>query len=274
MEIKIRAIEDKDRDECIYVEKGAMPHNRYINDVWNLFLKETKGDLIGVFVDGKLQGMGKLTVLYNGYGWLETLRVHPDYQNKGIGQKIYDAYIKYMKDLKLKSVGMYTEMYNKISKHLAEKNGLTVRAEYTEILKPIYESEENFNDFKQVTEKEGENLISKYYNEMDDYIVINRTFYPVKKGLGEVLAKNGWVYKNENDDILIAGFRFQPEKAFHVPFIRGNIEHVLKFANYLGFKAGSKNLSILKPVNSKEINLFTDNGFKIDDDYMTLWIDL
>ena len=251
MNIETRRVTDNNRDECIYVEKGSMPHNRYIDDVWNMFLYETKGDLIGAFVDGKLQGMGKLTVLYNDYGWLETLRVHPDFQNMGLGQ----------------------EMYNKISKHLAEKNRFKVSAEYTEILKPVEDSDYKNDDFIKVNSLKGEEILSKYYDEMDKYIVINRTFFPVDKGLGKFLASKGWLYTDGKGSIIVCGYRFQPEKAFHIPFVKGDIKKALNFANYLGKKAGSKNLSILKPVNSKEIEIFIKEGFKIDDDYMTLWMD-
>ena len=273
MNIETRRVIDINRDECIYVEKGSMPHNRYINDVWNMFLYETEGDLIGAFVDGKLQGMGKLTVLYNEYGWLETLRVHPAFQNMGLGQEIYNAYLKHIEELKLKSVGMYTEMYNKISKHLAEKNGFKVSAEYTEILKAIEDSNYNNEEFFKVDSEKGEEILSPYYEEMDKYIVINRTFFPVDKGLGKFLASKGWLYTDNNSTVIICGYRFQPEKAFHVPFVKGDIKKALNFTNYLGEKAGSKNLSILKPVGSKEIEIFTKEGFEIDDDYMTLWMD-
>lgn len=274
MEIITRKITDKDKKDCIYVENGAMPHNKYINDVWDLFLYKTDGDLIGAFVDGNLQGMGKLTRLYNGYGWLETLRVHPDYQNLGIGQEIYNAYLKHMKELNLKSVGMYTEMYNKISKHLAEKNGMKLTSKYTELLKPVTKPSTEKFDFKLVSESEGEKLLTKYYKDMGKYIIINRTFFPVNKGLGKFLASNNWVFKDSENNILICGYRFQKEKAFHIPFIYGNIEKALEFANYLAYKANSKNLSTLQLVNDKIIDKYVENGFKIDDDYMTLWIDL
>lgn len=274
MEVTTRFVEDSDREGCIYVEAGSMPHNRYINDVWDMFLYKTEGNLIGAFVDGQIQGMGKITKLYNGYGWLETLRVHPDYQNKGIGQYIYDAYFEEMKRLKFKSVGMYTEMYNKISKHLAEKNGLSVKAKYTEILKPVYYSSKTFPEFKLVPADRGEEILSPLYDRMDDFIVINRTFFPVGKGLGEFLASKNWVYQDDKNNILIGGYRFQPEKAFHIPFIFGDVDKVIEFANTIGSKAGSKNLSILKPVGSTLIDLYVEKGFSIDDDYMTLWIDL
>lgn len=274
MDIVTRAIVDRDREACIYVEKAAMPHNRYIDDVWDMFLYKTDGDLIGAFVDGKLYGMGKLTRLYKDYGWLETLRVHPDYQNKGVGQEIYKGYLKHMEELNLKSVGMYTEMYNKISKHLAEKNGLKVKAQFTELLKPVIDSQASYNDFKLVKREDGEKILSPLYKEMGAYIVINRTFFPVGEGLGEYLAGENWVYIDDKDNILIAGYRFQPENAFHIPFMKGDIDYILEFANYLGNKSKSKNLSILKDRGSKEISFFKEKGFKLDDDYMTLWIDL
>lgn len=272
--IVTRAIVDSDRDACIYVEAGAMKHNRYIDDVWELFLHKTEGDLIGAFVDDKLYGMGKLTRLYGDYGWLETLRVHPDYQNMGVGQEIYKAYFKHIKELNLKSIGMYTEMYNKISRYIAEKNNLTIRAYYTELLKEIEKIPEFKNSFKLIEKADGERLLSPYYGEMGKYIVINRTFYPVGKGLGEFLAENKYFYMDDDNNILIGGYRFQKEKAFHIPFIKGDIDYIIKYANYLGNKSNSKNLSMLKEKDGEEIELFNNKGFTIDGNYMTLWIEL
>ena len=70
-----------------------------LNDVWNDFTSGEDGFFFGAYLDGELGGIGKMTKLYNGYGWLETLRVHPDFQGKGLEKAIYEAFMSHRETL-------------------------------------------------------------------------------------------------------------------------------------------------------------------------------
>ena len=233
MKVIIKALSDQDKDGAFWVEAGAMPDNRYLADVWELFTRKSDGSLLGAFVSGsdddyhsgQLVGIGKITRLYGDHGWLETLRVHPDWQRKGIGAAIWRGYFEEMEKMKLKSVGMYTEAENVASKALAEQNGLTVRAYFREYRRPVQPGQaapeaatKDQPSFTQVEPADGENCRAGRYQSMPPFVVINRTFYPTGPGLGRHLAEMGWLYQSQDGQVLIAGNRFHPPYLLHWPY--------------------------------------------------------
>lgn len=275
MEILTRALTIEDKQDALWVEAGATPHLLYLNDVWNYFLNETDGDLLGVFVSGKLVGIGKITRLYNGYGWLETIRVHPDYQRKGVGKAIWRQYFAEMAKLGLKESGMYTEEHNIVSKTLAESFGLSVTAYYDEYLLPVsLVASDVSSSFTPVKKDEGESLLSMHYSAMPPYVVINRTLYPTANGLGGHLADMGWLYKSGDGSLLIAGNRFHKERLLHLPWFSGRAAEALGFAQSLAVKQNAPSLSCFIPVNSDFSKTLEQNGFSKASRYMTLWIKL
>lgn len=70
-------------------------------------------------VDGKIVGIGKLTLLYDGSAWLETLRVDPAYQGNGVGKAIYRRYLEEAAELNAPALRMYTGVKNAVSAGLA-----------------------------------------------------------------------------------------------------------------------------------------------------------
>ena len=269
-----RAAKDSDRERFVWVESGAIKGLAYVDDVWDLFTKNNDGEFSASFLGDELGGIGKLTRLYNGYGWLEALRVHPDFQSKGLGKAIYDRYMEQMKEMNLSAVGMYTGYTNVVSRGLAEKYGLSVQDRFSEFIKSdLVESDDAQNNMHLVDEKDSEGFLEKYYGEMGNFVVVNRTFYPVKAGLGEMFAKNNWLYTNEAGDVLVAGYRFQPEKALHIPFMHGNTDKLLKSAANIAISKGSVALSAIRVYNNEEqIEIFAKNNFaKSEHDFITLW---
>lgn len=277
MEIITRAMTDKDQLDCIFVEESAIPGFSYLGDAWDLFVHKTKGDLTGAIADGKVRGIGKFTHLYGDYGWLETLRVHPDYQGKGLGKAIYVRYLEEMKKLGLNAIGMYTSTDNDKSKGLAERFGLSLQGRFSEFHKPVAATSIADNmGFQPVSAEEGETVLSPHYNKMGEFVVLNRTFYPVKEGLGEHFAKEGWVYKDNAGNLIVIGARFQPQKAQHIAYMSGDCEKLFTFANSLAFSLQCQRLTAMRSYhNAEQRTLLEQNGFEIGvDNIITLWMGL
>ena len=269
-----RAATDGDRERFVWVESGAIKGLAYVNDVWDLFTKNNDGEFSASFLGDELGGIGKLTRLYNGYGWLEALRVHPDFQSKGLGKAIYDRYMEQMGEMDLSAVGMYTGYTNVVSRGLAELYGLSVQERFSEFIKSdLIKCDNVSNTLHLIDEKAGESFLEKYYPVMGKFVVVNRTFYPVKAGLGEMFAGNKWLYADDEGNVLVAGYRFQPEKALHIPFMHGDTDKLLKLAANIAIEKGSMALSAIRVYNDDEqIELFSKNGFvKSEHDFITLW---
>ena len=274
MNIITRPLAPEDQAQALWVEAGAMPNNQYLAEVWDYFTLETDGNLLGAFVDDILIGIAKITRLYENYGWLETLRVHPDWQRQGVGNALWQQYFREMKNMQLQTVGMYTESYNIASKTLAENFGLRVQNFYTEFLRPVSTRSKHSFDFTTVDGAQGEVLLSPHYQHMPPYLVINRTFFPVKEGLGSYLASQGWLYSDNAGNLVIAGNRFHPKRLLHIPYFFGDAAKALLFAEQLAQQQSAPSLSCLYPSEGEHIARLKTLGFEPADNFMTLWIDL
>ena len=273
MKVWTRSAKDCDRERFIWVEKGATPGLSYVDDVWGMFTSGVDGEFSAAFYGDELGGIGKLTRLYEDYAWLETLRVHPDYQGRGLGKAIYDRYMEQMRDMGIKAVGMYTNYDNVVSRSLAEKYGLRVAERFSEYKKTDFSAQEgNLAGLHPAGEAESERIFSEYQGKMGQFIVLNRTFYPVRAGLLKALAANQWLYTCDYG-IIIMGCRFQPQKALHIAFMQGDKAELLKLAEAYGASIGAASVSAMRTYNDEEESEFlTRQGFeKNPTDYITLW---
>jgi len=274
MNVWTRAAIDDDRAKFNWIEKGAIKGLAYVDDVWDLFTKFDDGEFTAAFLDDELGGFGKLTNIYGDYGWLEALRVHPDFQSKGLGKAIYVRYMEQMKEMGLSAVGMYTGYKNIISRGLAEKNGLSIKGRFSEYTKSNLNEYGNMNnDIYLVEENSGEAILSKYYDNMGNFAVVNRTFYPVGPGMGKAFARNEWLYSDKEGNVIVVGYRFQPERALHISFMWGDTEKLMKFASNMAIQIGSSSLSAIRPYDDKsQQDLLEGYGFiKGESDLITLW---
>ncbi|MDR1793886.1 MAG: GNAT family N-acetyltransferase [Erysipelotrichaceae bacterium] len=270
MTFTTRALGDGDRQEAVRVEEAAAPGYPYLNDAWDYFLRQTEGDLTGVFLDEKLVGVGKLTRLFHDYGWLETLRVDPQYQGQGAGKAIYAAYLKEASERGLRALGMYTGSKNVISRHLAEKNGLALAGTFDEYVLPAKDVIPHHH-FQQVEVAQAEAILSPHYKDMGGFVSLNQTYYPAKEGLGACMAANGWLYQSDKGDLIIVGARFQPERGLHVAFVSNDTKSAIDFALSLAKAKGSVNLQAMR-VEGRDCGDLLDCGFeKSPRQLITLW---
>jgi len=273
MEVWTRAVKDSDRERLIWVEKGATPGLSYINDVWEPFIKGSDGEFSAAFCGDELGGMGKLTRLYEDYAWLEALRVHPNYQGRGLGKAIYDRYMEQIAGMGLKAVGMYTNYENVASRSLAERYGLSVKERFSEYVKADLTGQSaGLGGLRAVKEEHISSILPEQLDKIGKFIVLNRTFYPVRDGLFQKLAANKWLYTC-GYGIIIMGYRFQPRKALHIAFMQGDKVKLLKIAEAYAVKIGAGSVSAMRSYDDEAENEFlTHQGFiKNTTDYITLW---
>ena len=271
MSITTRRATEQDKERCTWIESFATPGLSYINDVWEQFSNAPKGEFMVAEEDGIVGGFGMFSHLYGAYGWLEAGRVHPDFQSRGMGKGFYTRFMEKMVEEDITAVGMYTGIKNAVSKGLAERFGLSVQGEYEEFTKPLDPAAAAMHGFVPVSEAEGEALLAPHYAEMDAFAVLNRTFYPVREGLGAGYAREGWMYKDDEGNLIVAGCRFQPDKALHIAFLKGDTDKLLTCAEALAAKQGASGLTGMS-ANPATHKLFLDRGFtQGPGTFITLW---
>ena len=85
MEYTLQKVNWGNIGEAVCVEEETLPNSCYLRDNSDYFLNQTKGELTLVLSGDEPVGIGKLSLLPDGSGWLETLRVRPDWQGRRKG---------------------------------------------------------------------------------------------------------------------------------------------------------------------------------------------
>ena len=235
MEYRVRRAQWSDLERACEVEAAAVRGLYYLRAVADVFFNDQVGELGGVEADGVIAGIGKYTHLYDGGVWLETLRVDPIYQGRGIGKAFYRRFFE-LADLQgVNRMGMYTGLNNLVSKGLALKFGFEVSATYrgANLLLAQHSEELPFVDhgFKLLDEEQALLLLNKKSPCWGQHFVMNRTFYPLNEELFKGLAREEKVYYDEQgDNLLVLGARFMPETALHIAFYAGDYRKIFNFA--------------------------------------------
>lgn len=268
MNITIRPARPADREPLIIVEAGATPNLSYVGHVFEMFLTDPQGEFCiaevenGTEVDNQAKvkknvvACGKFTLLPDGSAWLETIRVLPGYQGRGIGKRFYERFFEVADAQNVTTLRMYTGTRNVVSKGLAERFGFQVAEKFQGAWRSAFDAPNRpLPEFRQVTEpNQVSELLLTQADQWGGYLVMNRTFYKVTPELCVYLVKNGQVYYAPKDGrILVAGARFMPEAALHIGHFDGSIDNILPYAVQLARAAKSDRLSCLFPSSKIDI---------------------
>lgn len=243
MEFTWKFAEDCDIEACCEVEEAAIPGYSYLSDAWNYY-KNNDGKLVCALCDGKIVGIGRISVMPDKIGWLECLRVKPEFQGNGAGKLIYDVYKKVAEEYGCRGMAMFTGKTNVVSSNLAEKYGLKTRSAHQTYVINDFSGGEN-RGFHQVNPQRAVEIILPKKEEYDDYMTLNRTFYHITEENIKAFADNGFVFENAEGDFVVCGARFQHSKALHVLMMGGNTANCTAFVKSMALSLGVKQISFL-----------------------------
>ncbi|MDK2982803.1 MAG: hypothetical protein PWP49_494 [Thermococcaceae archaeon] len=134
MEPIIRKAKPEDKPFIEEIARLTWGGEDYLADVFDEWL----GDNFYVLeVGGKVIGTAKLTLLPEKVGWMEGLRVHPDYRGKGYGRLIHNFMVNLGKRLaeegKIEALEFATYFLNRESIAMAKKDGFSVIAKFFDL---------------------------------------------------------------------------------------------------------------------------------------------
>ena len=85
----IRRLVKSDRDDVLEISRYTWDGHDYLGTVLDEWMNDPKCDFVGVEVKGRVVAVGNLRLIEGGWtGWLEGLRVHPDYRRRGYANEI------------------------------------------------------------------------------------------------------------------------------------------------------------------------------------------
>jgi len=121
---EIKRVLASDREDILEISRHIWEGHDYLPSVFDDWVKDPKSYTCGVEADGRLVAVANLRLIENGRtGWMEGLRVHPEYRGKGFADTLTRHLIEKAGDLGVLRLRYTTSTENEASLRLAEKFG-------------------------------------------------------------------------------------------------------------------------------------------------------
>jgi N-acetylglutamate synthase-like GNAT family acetyltransferase len=122
--LNIRRVQSSDLEDVNEISKHIWDGHDYVPSVAKAWLKDPTCHFYGVEEDGRVVAVGNLRLIENGrVGWMEGLRVHPDYRGRGLANELSWYIVKKGEELGVKRLRYTTNFDNVASLRLAKKLG-------------------------------------------------------------------------------------------------------------------------------------------------------
>lgn len=251
MSMVVRLARYEDRAAACEAEGKAIKGLTYLNDVWDEFFRDQQGELLIGEIDGKVVAVGKYTLLHDQSAWLETLRVDPAYQGRGIGKAFYERFLRHASFQGVQNLRMYTGTSNVVSKGLAERYGFRLEASYRGAswkAQPLSGADAEPQEFLKLGPQAAVAQLLPLAAAWDGHVVMNRTFYPANAATFAGMAREGKVYAQpESGSVCILGYRFLPERGLHLALTAGDHQAVIRFAKQEVVRRNLPQVTIMFP---------------------------
>lgn len=121
----IRPLQLSDKKDILEICKHSWEGD-WVPSRFETWLEDEACHTISIEVNGRIAALANLRIIDDGKtGWMEGLRVHPDFQGKGLATIITDNLVRMARDIGTKRIRYTTASVNEKSLHLALKSGMT-----------------------------------------------------------------------------------------------------------------------------------------------------
>jgi N-acetylglutamate synthase-like GNAT family acetyltransferase len=122
--MRIRKLRSSDRDDVMEISRHVWEGHDYLPSVFESWLNDENSHFYGVEQDGQVVAVANLRLLEGGRtGWMEGLRVHPDYRGKGYANAMTHFLVRKAEDLGVERLRYTTGDNNAASLRLASMAG-------------------------------------------------------------------------------------------------------------------------------------------------------
>ena len=130
MTVIVREAKPSDKKPLMdFVTKTWGGHD-YIPSVWDEWLRDKGGKIFVVEVDGKQVGMNRVRLLRDGTGWLEGVRIHPDFRGKGMASLLGEKSMQYASKLGVSTFRLTSSSRNRAAHRQVAKMGFSEVARF------------------------------------------------------------------------------------------------------------------------------------------------
>ncbi|MFW9803567.1 MAG: GNAT family N-acetyltransferase [Candidatus Thorarchaeota archaeon] len=122
----IRTLRETDKDAILEIAKHTWEGHDYLPFSFESWLNDRNSHTAAIEQDGRVIALANLRVIEDGRtGWMEGLRVHPDYRGMGLAKRLTNHVVQTAISLKLERIRYTTATDNLESLHLGESVGMS-----------------------------------------------------------------------------------------------------------------------------------------------------
>lgn len=129
-DVEIRPASPEDRNAIEYIASKTWDGHDYLPRVFDDWLQDTTGAFNVMTYRGQVVALSKVSKLSDGEWWLEGLRVHPDYQGRGLARIMHHYCVTQARQLGDGVVRFATSGRNEAILKLAAETGFRLAGEY------------------------------------------------------------------------------------------------------------------------------------------------
>ena len=201
-----KILAENDYDEVKDLCKNIWDGYDYLPQVFNRWVNDKNGCFLGLLHNNQIVALGKYSILLDNQGWLEGLRVHPNYRGQGFANKISDKILSIAKkDLdknKIPSIGMCTHLDTPASINMMSNKGFKLEQSCMVVFKEDSDLNLIKNNFKsnkwEISYNDLINL--DYFKNFNNRIVYGFTYLNLNENVYNYLVKS-------NDLIEVNGYK-------------------------------------------------------------------
>lgn len=124
----IRQLKESDRDDILEIARYTWEGHDYLPYFFDTWINDRNSHTAAVERNGHVVALANLRVIENGRtGWMEGLRVHPDYRGQGLASILTHHVVKIAKEIPVERIRYTTAAGNEKSLHLGESVGMKRR---------------------------------------------------------------------------------------------------------------------------------------------------
>jgi GNAT superfamily N-acetyltransferase len=124
LSVRIRRARASDKEEILEFVKDIWRGHDYIPRVWDDWLRDRKGQMFVADLNGRPVGMNRIRFMPDGSGWLEGVRVHPNFRRMGIATQLGRNSMSFARKRGLRTIRLTSGYFNKPAHAQVAKMGL------------------------------------------------------------------------------------------------------------------------------------------------------
>lgn len=266
-----KILTNDDYADILDISKNIWEGTDYLPKVFHKWVNDKNGCFLGLVKNDKVVALGKYTILPDGQGWLEGLRVHVDYRGQQLAHAIADMLFNIaredLRDGKITNIAICTHKDTKASIKMVESKNFKFTQSCMVLFKNPDSLIENtdINSFNietwNISYKDFKNL--NYFKTCNNKLISGFTYLNLCEDVYNDLVKN-------NSLLIINGHKciVTMKACPSVICIDNSFEGINDATNYALLKSNAKEAEIYIPnPDDNLVNLLKNNKFKSMSDF-------